>query len=44
MVVDHLLNHCRIFPEGNFVALDGECVVGLGSGFFDVGASYERSI
>ncbi len=31
---EHFLSHCRIFPEGNFVALaDGE-VVGLGSGFF----------
>ncbi len=27
------LNHCRLFPEGNFVALAGERVVGLGSGF-----------
>ena len=29
----HFLNHCRLFPEGNFVALAGERVVGLGSGF-----------
>ena len=29
----HFLNHCRLFPEGNFVALLGERVVGLGSGF-----------
>jgi GNAT superfamily N-acetyltransferase len=34
MVADHFLNHCRLFPEGNFVALDGERVVGLGGGFF----------
>ncbi len=30
---EHFLNHCRLFPEGNFVALDDERVVGLGSGF-----------
>ena len=30
---EHFLNHCHLFPEGNFVALDGERVVGLGSGF-----------
>jgi len=30
---EHFLSHCRLFPEGNFVALDGERVVGLGSGF-----------
>ena len=29
----HFLNHCRLFPEGNFVALVGGRVVGLGSGF-----------
>ena len=29
----HFLNHCRLFPDGNFVALCGERVVGLGSGF-----------
>lgn len=29
----HFRNHCRLFPEGNFVALAGERVVGLGSGF-----------
>ena len=29
----HFLNHCRLFPEGNFVALAGERVIGLGSGF-----------
>jgi len=31
---EHFLSHCRVFPEGDFVALDGERVVGLGSGFF----------
>jgi len=30
----HFLTHCRVCPEGNFVALDGARVVGLGSGFF----------
>ncbi|MGB0385660.1 MAG: GNAT family N-acetyltransferase [Ardenticatenaceae bacterium] len=34
MLEAHFLNHCRLFPEGNFVALDGARVVGLGSGFF----------
>ncbi len=30
---DHFLEHCNVFPEGNFVALiEGE-VVGLGAGF-----------
>ena len=29
----HFLKHCRLFPEGNFVALSGDRVVGLGSGF-----------
>ena len=29
----HFLNHCRLFPEGNFVALVGDRVIGLGSGF-----------
>ena len=29
----HFRNHCRLFPEGNFVALADERVVGLGSGF-----------
>lgn len=29
----HFLKHCRLFPEGNFVALAGDRVVGLGSGF-----------
>lgn len=27
-------HHCTLFPEGNFVALEGDTVVGLGSGFF----------
>jgi GNAT superfamily N-acetyltransferase len=30
---EHFLNHCRLFPQGNFVALHGERVIGLGSGF-----------
>ncbi len=30
---EHFLSHARLFPEGNFVALAGERVVGLGSGF-----------
>jgi ribosomal protein S18 acetylase RimI-like enzyme len=30
----HFDSHLRIFPEGDFVALDGELVVGLGAGFF----------
>lgn len=30
----HFLRHCQIFPEGDFVALDGDRVVGLGAGFF----------
>ena len=33
MTEAHFLNHCRLFPEGNFVARAGERVVGLGSGF-----------
>ena len=33
MLEEHFLNHCRLFPEGNFVALSGAKVVGLGSGF-----------
>jgi GNAT superfamily N-acetyltransferase len=31
---EHFHSHFRIFPEGDFVALDGDMVVGLGSGFF----------
>ncbi len=30
---EHFLNHCKLFPEGSFVALEHETVVGLGSGF-----------
>jgi GNAT superfamily N-acetyltransferase len=30
----HFLHHYDLFPEGDFVALDGDKVVGLGSGFF----------
>jgi GNAT superfamily N-acetyltransferase len=30
----HFLKHCEIFPEGEFVALVDEKIVGLGSGFF----------
>jgi GNAT superfamily N-acetyltransferase len=30
----HFLHHCELFPEGDFVALDEDKVVGLGSGFF----------
>lgn len=33
MSAEHFLNHCRLFPEGNFVALSGDRPVGLGSGF-----------
>ncbi len=33
MRAEHFLNHCRLFPQGNFVALHGERVIGLGSGF-----------
>lgn len=29
----HFLEHYRLFPDGNFVALTGDRVVGLGSGF-----------
>jgi GNAT superfamily N-acetyltransferase len=34
MKAEHFLSHYRIFPEGDFVALDGARIVGLGSGFF----------
>jgi GNAT superfamily N-acetyltransferase len=40
---EHFLSHCRIFPEGDFVVLDDEQVVGLGSGFltdFDFAAPH----
>ena len=30
---EHFLRHCQIFAEGNVVALHGERVIGLGSGF-----------
>lgn len=30
---EHFLRHCELFPEGNFVAIAGDQVVGLGSGF-----------
>lgn len=30
---EHFRNHCRLFPEGNFVALCRDRVIGLGSGF-----------
>lgn len=30
---EHFLNHCRLFAQGNFVALDENRVIGLGSGF-----------
>ena len=30
---EHFLSHCKIFPEGSFVALENDVVVGLGSGF-----------
>lgn len=30
---EHFLNHCRLFPEGNFVAIFEDRVIGLGSGF-----------
>ncbi len=33
MLEAHFLNHCQLFPEGNFVALINERIVGLGSGF-----------
>ena len=33
MRAEHFLNHCRLFPQGNFVALHDERVIGLGSGF-----------
>ena len=31
---DEFRAHARIFPEGTFVALDGDRVVGLGAGMF----------
>ncbi len=40
---EHFLSHAALFPEGNFVVLDGQKVVGLGSGFltdFDFAAKH----
>ena len=40
---EHFLSHAKLFPEGNFVVLDDEKVVGLGSGFltdFDFDAKH----
>lgn len=31
---EHFLSHCQIFAEGDFVALRGDRIIGLGSGFF----------
>ncbi len=45
MRAEHFLNHCKLFPEGNFVALAGGRVIGLGSGFmidFDFDAPQHR--
>ena len=33
MRVEHYASQCRVFPEGQFAALVGDCVVGQGSGF-----------
>jgi len=33
MLEQHFLKHCDLFPEGNFVALADDRVVGLGAGF-----------
>ncbi len=30
---EHFIKHCELFPEGNFVAMIDEVIVGLGSGF-----------
>lgn len=30
---EHFLNHCRLFPQGNFVAMLEDRVIGLGAGF-----------
>lgn len=38
----HFLKHCEIFPEGEFVALVNDHVVGLGSGFF-INFDFEHS-
>ncbi len=42
MRAEHFLSHCRLFPEGNFVALCGARVVGLGSGFL-IDFDFERA-
>jgi GNAT superfamily N-acetyltransferase len=34
MKEEHFLSHCKIFPEGDFVVLLDDRVIGLGSGFF----------
>ncbi|MBX3000625.1 MAG: GNAT family N-acetyltransferase [Caldilineaceae bacterium] len=34
MKEEHFLSHCRIFPEGDFVVLLADHIIGLGSGFF----------
>ncbi len=34
MRVEHFASQYRVFPEGQFVAMDGERIVGQGSGFF----------
>ena len=34
MKVEHYASQYRVFPEGQFVALDGDLVIGQGSGFF----------
>lgn len=34
MRVEHFASQYRIFPQGQFVALDGDRVIGQGSGFF----------
>ena len=42
---EHFLNHCRLFPEGNFVAVFQDRVIGLGSGFlidFDFAQAQHR--
>lgn len=33
MRAEHFLRHCELFPEGQFVALYGSKIVGLGAGF-----------
>ena len=31
---DDMLEHCRVFPEGTFMVLDGQRVVAMGAGIF----------